>query len=80
VPWSPVVPLLGIAFAVYLMADLPQATWVRFAGWLVVGVLIYLLYGYRHSRVRRMQAAVDTESRAAPASTESTEPRSDGHE
>ena len=52
VPWSPVLPLIGIAFAVYLMLDLPLDTWLRFAGWLAVGLLIYFLYGYRHSRLR----------------------------
>ena len=30
-PWF---PLLGIAFAIYLMIDLPLGTWVRFVGWL----------------------------------------------
>ena len=52
VPWSPVLPLLGVAFAVYLMSDLPWETWVRFAVWLVIGILIYTLYGYRNSRIR----------------------------
>jgi basic amino acid/polyamine antiporter, APA family len=56
VPLSPLVPLLGIAFAVYLMADLPLTTWIRFVGWMVLGVLIYFLYGYRHSRIRRAAA------------------------
>jgi APA family basic amino acid/polyamine antiporter len=59
VPWSPVLPILGILFAVYLMADLPLSTWIRFVAWLVIGVLIYAVYGYRHSRLR-------TEAPAAP--------------
>jgi APA family basic amino acid/polyamine antiporter len=53
VPWSPLLPILGILFAVYLMTDLPLSTWFRFVIWLVLGVLIYLLYGYRNSRLRR---------------------------
>ena len=52
VPWSPLLPLLGIAFAIYLMLDLPVDTWIRFMVWLLVGVAIYFLYGYRHSRLR----------------------------
>ncbi|UQU68301.1 amino acid permease [Couchioplanes caeruleus] len=56
VPWSPVLPILGVAFAVYLMADLPLATWIRFVVWLVVGMAIYFLYGYRNSRLRRENA------------------------
>jgi basic amino acid/polyamine antiporter, APA family len=53
VPFSPVFPLLGVAFAVYLMKDLPLATWIRFVVWLAVGMIIYAAYGYRNSRVRR---------------------------
>jgi APA family basic amino acid/polyamine antiporter len=52
VPLSPVVPILGVLFAVYLMKDLPLSTWIRFVGWLAVGMLIYGLYGYRNSRLR----------------------------
>jgi APA family basic amino acid/polyamine antiporter len=52
VPWSPVLPLIGVAFAVYLMSDLPWETWVRFGVWLVIGIAIYALYGYRNSRIR----------------------------
>lgn len=52
VPWSPVLPLIGVGFAVYLMSDLPPDTWLRFGVWLVAGLLIYAFYGYRHSRLR----------------------------
>ncbi len=52
VPWSPWFPLLGVVFAVYLMKDLPLATWIRFVAWLAVGMLIYAFYGYRNSRLR----------------------------
>jgi basic amino acid/polyamine antiporter, APA family len=57
VPLSPILPLLGIAFAIYLMKDLPGLTWLRFAIWLVIGLLIYALYGYRNSRLRRGEKA-----------------------
>jgi basic amino acid/polyamine antiporter, APA family len=61
VPWSPVLPILGVAFAVYLMSDLPWETWVRFVVWLVVGLVIYFLYGYRHSRLRRHTLPPDSD-------------------
>jgi APA family basic amino acid/polyamine antiporter len=53
VPLSPVLPILGVAFAVYLMKDLPMVTWIRFVLWLAAGLLIYAAYGYRNSRLRR---------------------------
>jgi len=53
VPWSPVLPILGVLFAVYLMSDLPLATWIRFVIWLALGLLIYWLYGYKNSRLRK---------------------------
>jgi APA family basic amino acid/polyamine antiporter len=65
VPFSPVFPAIGILLCVYLMAQLPLTTWIRFFGWLAAGILIYVFYGYRHSRLRR--AAVEqvrTEQRA----------------
>jgi APA family basic amino acid/polyamine antiporter len=56
VPWSPLLPILGVLFAVYLMADLPWDTWVRFVVWLAVGLIIYFAYGYRNSRIRKETA------------------------
>jgi basic amino acid/polyamine antiporter, APA family len=45
-----VIAPLGAASAVFLMAGLPLDTWLRFAIWLVVGLLLYALYGSWHSR------------------------------
>jgi APA family basic amino acid/polyamine antiporter len=66
VPFSPVFPLLGVAFAVYLMTDLPLATWIRFVIWLAIGIAIYALYGYRHSRLRRDLGPAPVESTDTP--------------
>ena len=52
VPFSPVFPLIGIALCLWLMKDLPLATWIRFGVWLAIGMAIYGLYGYKHSRLR----------------------------
>jgi APA family basic amino acid/polyamine antiporter len=52
-PLVPIVPILGILSCFYLMRGLPEVTWLRFGGWLIVGMIIYFLYGYRHSRLRR---------------------------
>jgi basic amino acid/polyamine antiporter, APA family len=38
---------------VYLMTKLPAETWLRFGVWLALGAVIYVVYGYRSSRLRR---------------------------
>ncbi len=52
-PWLPLTPLLGIAACLYLMGGLPWATWERLLIWLAIGLVIYFLYGIRHSRIAR---------------------------
>jgi basic amino acid/polyamine antiporter, APA family len=62
VPLVPLVPLIGICLLIYLMTDLPAFTWWRFGVWLAIGLLIYALYGYRNSRLRRGQPPAATPS------------------
>ncbi|MGH7332312.1 MAG: amino acid permease [Candidatus Rokuibacteriota bacterium] len=50
-PFVPWVPLLSIVTCGSLIWYLPGITIVRFLLWLAVGLVIYLLYGYRHSRL-----------------------------
>ena len=49
-PLVPFVPLAGIAICIYLMRGLPLATWIRFGVWLLIGLVLYFFYGFRHSR------------------------------
>jgi len=52
VPFGPLLlPVLGIISCLGLIYYLPPSSWWRFVGWLGVGLVIYLLYGYRHSRM-----------------------------
>jgi basic amino acid/polyamine antiporter, APA family len=51
-PWVPVTPMISILACLYLMLQLPVVTWIRFAVWLLVGLVIYFAYGYGHSRLR----------------------------
>jgi APA family basic amino acid/polyamine antiporter len=46
------VTLCGAAACLYTMWGLPRTAWERFGIWLVLGVLVYVFYGYRHSRLR----------------------------
>lgn len=52
-PLVPLVPILSIAASVWLMLNLPAETWFRFAVWMAIGVLLYALYGRKHSRLGR---------------------------
>jgi APA family basic amino acid/polyamine antiporter len=45
-------PLLGAISCIGLAVYLPPTSWMRFIGWLAVGLVIYLFYGFRHSRLR----------------------------
>jgi len=50
-PWVPVVPVLGMLTCFYLMLSLPWVTWIRFLVWLGIGMVIYLCYSRRHSKL-----------------------------
>jgi APA family basic amino acid/polyamine antiporter len=50
VPW--IVAPLGVVACLFVMLGLPRVAWERFAVWLVIGVIIYVGYGFRHSRLR----------------------------
>ena len=49
VPGGYVIPVLGVLSCVYLMVSLSVMTWVRFLGWLDIGMIIYWFYGRTHS-------------------------------
>jgi APA family basic amino acid/polyamine antiporter len=51
VPASPVLPLLAVLACAYLMLNLPVETWLRFMIWMLIGFVVYFLYGRRNSRV-----------------------------
>jgi basic amino acid/polyamine antiporter, APA family len=50
-PLVPIVPILGILICGYMMSSLPSDTWIRLIVWMLAGLLIYFLYGMRHSRI-----------------------------
>ncbi|KMO80427.1 APC family permease [Mycolicibacterium obuense] len=52
-PWVPLLPVLSIIACVWLMLNLTGLTWIRFLIWMAIGVVVYFLYGRRHSLVAR---------------------------
>ena len=52
VRWAPVVAVLGMGSSLLLMCSLPKENWWRLFIWLLIGFVIYFLYGRRHSRLR----------------------------
>jgi APA family basic amino acid/polyamine antiporter len=58
-PFVPLVPILGILTAVYLMCNLPLITWMVMISWLLVGLVIYFGYSIRHSKVQKLAKAAE---------------------
>ncbi|TJZ61450.1 amino acid permease [Sphingobacterium olei] len=52
-PFVPLVPILGIIVCVAMMASLPLESWERLAIWMIIGVVVYFLYGKKHSVLRK---------------------------
>ena len=52
VPLVWVVAPLGAAACLFIMVGLPYQAWERFAIWLVIGLAMYFVYGYSHSKLR----------------------------
>jgi APA family basic amino acid/polyamine antiporter len=61
-PLVPLVPLLGIGLCGAMMYVLPADTWLRFAVWMFIGIVIYGVYGMWHSRTPRPALAHDPEA------------------
>lgn len=61
VPGYPYLPIISFLACVYLMSQLQAFTWEAFGIWVVIGLIVYATYGYRHSRVRNAAVIDDSE-------------------
>jgi len=53
VPFAPVICILGAACCLWLFSRAFVDNWKWMSGWIAIGLLVYFLYGYRHSALRR---------------------------
>ncbi len=52
-PLMPAVPALGALISIVMMASLGAAVWMLYGASLSIGLLIYLAYGFKHSRLNQ---------------------------
>jgi len=52
-PWVPFVPILGVIVCAAMIFGLGWTNWLRLAGWLAIGFLIYFLYSKKHSKLQQ---------------------------
>ncbi len=48
-----IIPVLGMVSNFYLMTQLNFTNWAAFIIWLLIGLIVYFLYGYHHSKLNR---------------------------
>ena len=46
-----IIPVFGLISCFYLMAQETYLVWLRFLGWLIIGLIIYFFYSYSHSKL-----------------------------
>jgi len=50
--WS-LIPLLGLTTCLYLLTGMTASNWAWFGSWMMVGLLVYAIYGYKNSRLNK---------------------------
>ncbi len=56
-PGGPLAPVLTIVTCLLLMAGLPIMNWIRFFVWMILGLVLYYFYGWKHSTLRAANRA-----------------------
>ncbi|MGW0562230.1 amino acid permease [Streptomyces sp. NPDC003016] len=59
-PGMPFVPAIGVVFSIWLITFLAWQTWLRFAAWFALGLVVYFAYSYRRSALAKTPPAVGT--------------------
>lgn len=59
--WS-LIPVLGLITNLYLLSELGYLNWMRFLIWLVIGLVIYFVFGYKNSLLRKANGIQDKDN------------------
>src|ERR671917_983211 len=55
-PLVPAIPIAAAALCLFVMGFLTIGTWIRFLGWMAIGIVFYFLYSRSHSRLGRTES------------------------
>ncbi|MBL0182838.1 MAG: amino acid permease [Chitinophagaceae bacterium] len=45
------IPLMGVSTCLYLLTGMTLSNWLWFGAWLLIGLVVYFLYGYKKSKL-----------------------------
>ena len=60
-PGVPFTPIISIICCIALLSRLQLKTWIGFLVWLIIGLLIYFVYGRKHSVLQNEETSEDSE-------------------
>jgi amino acid transporter len=49
------IPALGLVSCFYMLSQLGHRNWLYFCGWLIIGLIIYFVYGYHRSKLATLK-------------------------
>ena len=52
-PGGDIIPIFGTLVCCVLMYSLSNITWLTIGGWMLIGIIIYWLYGHKHSKLQQ---------------------------
>lgn len=51
------IPVLGLISCLYMMSEIGYSNWLGFGVWLILGLIFYFTYGFKNSRLNKVQNA-----------------------
>ncbi|AKP67947.1 APC family permease [Companilactobacillus ginsenosidimutans] len=61
VPFGYTIPILSMIVCAFLLFNLPLSAYLNYAGWLIIGLMMYMLYSVRHVDASQSMEIVDDE-------------------